>query len=994
MGSRSAELDLDTKFGFFDSSTFSRQIYNPLLISNSDEETMLKTILHELNRSTSFVFSVAFITPSGLNYLKQAMLDFEGEGTIITSTYLDFNDPDVFEELLEIPNLEVLIHDDPKYPFHAKGYIFYQPDGVTAIVGSSNLTRNALIVNNEWNLRFSAMPDGDITDQLTTTVEKQRKYSKPLSPAWIDDYASRRKPQLREPDLGGLDETNLPVGRIVPNAMQQAALTEINKVWEQDEHRAVVISATGTGKTILAALAVREIQPERLLFVVHREQILDKARTEFQRVLEASPDNFGKFVGQTRQIDREYVFSTIQTLSKPETLESIDPEHFDFIIIDEVHRAGAKSYQRIINHFTPERLLGLTATPERTDGFNIFELFDFNVPYEIRLQEALEENMLVPFNYFGVTDFIDEHGETVEKTSRLARLTNPDRLNHLLEKIELYGHKSNVRGLMFCSSTEEARELSSLLNQRAVNGRELRTYVLTGDSSMIEREDTVAKLERGELDYILTVDIFNEGIDIPSVNQVVLLRSTQSSIIFTQQLGRGLRKHKNKDHLRVIDFIGNYSNNFLIPIALFGDNSCNRYSVRRKMIKASTQGSIAGVSSVNFDKISRARVLESLNKAKLDSMASLKSAYRELKHRLGGVPRRIDFARFGTIDPVIICTSSVLKGKDRNYWGFVNKVDSKEPCGEAERLPNREEGTRLAFLDSELLNGMRPHELLLIRKLLENENVTRKSFRKLLQSEGLSHNSHVLTSVKQILSLDFYTQPDRDKFGPILDPSANGFVLDPTFASLLETSETFAQHVNDIVETGLFLARHRYSWSSEMQVGRIYTRKETTRLLNWEKTDIPQNIGGYKVDESTMTCPIFVTYNKDEGISETTKYEDAFIDPARMHWFTKSRRTLKSKQEKLIAEKEVELHLFVKKSDDDEKSFYYLGTVSPSEARDSSMPGENNQPIKVVEMTLNLDQPVSNSLYDFLTGGNAIVELPEKSDDGADFASRKRKTRH
>lgn len=234
-------------------------------------------------------------------------------------------------------------------------------------------------------------------------------------------------------------------------------------------------------------------------------------------------------------------------------------------MIDEVHRAGATGYQNIIKHFSPQKLLGLTATPERTDGFNIFELFDHNVPFEIRLQEALESKMLAPFNYYGVTDYTDDRGQSTTDTSDLSKLVEPERVRHLLKMIRQYGHKGEVRGLMFCSSKQEAHEMSNLLNQESVNGRILRTKALTGDSSMDNREQTIGLLEVGDIDYILTVDIFNEGIDIPSVNQVVMLRNTQSSIIFTQQLGRGLRKHAGKDHLRVIDFIGNYSNNGSAP---------------------------------------------------------------------------------------------------------------------------------------------------------------------------------------------------------------------------------------------------------------------------------------------------------------------------------------------------------------------------------------------------------------------------------------------
>lgn len=948
----------DLEFGFLDASIHSDQIYNPILISNHDENTMLKALLRELSRSHSFTWSVAFITEGALAMIKQALLEYSGQGTVITSNYLDFNEPDMFRELQDLENIDVRIHADPSYPFHAKGYVFHQADGVTAIVGSSNLTRNALLVNNEWNLRFSAMPDGDITHQLDETLERQKLNTVPLSKQWIESYEQSRSPKITPAELSAQNDSVLPVGRIAPNAMQREAVDEIQKVWDAQQRRAVVVSATGTGKTILAALAVRHAQPKRLLFLVHREQILDKAITEFQRVLEADPSDFGKFVGTRCEADRRYVFSTVQSFSKPENLAKIDPAAFDFVIIDEVHRAGAQGYQRVLDKLDPEKLLGLTATPERTDGFNIYELFDYNVPYEIRLQRALEEDMLVPFNYYGITDYVDADSQTVETTEDLNKLLAPERVKHIVEKLEVYGHKSGVCGLMFCSKVEEARELSVLLNNQMVNGRLLRTTVLAGNDDIEHRNDIVAQLEQGIFDYVLTVDIFNEGIDIPAVNQVVMLRNTQSSIIFTQQLGRGLRKAKGKDHLRVIDFIGNYKNNFLIPIALFGDSSLNSFTVKEKLIEARNSGAIAGVSSVNFDQISRERILQSLDSVKLDSMANLRKAFNEIEQRLGGVPRRYDFARFDNADPVILSTTINRPKKPKSYWELLLKFT------ETEIEPTDSQGRTIAFLDNEILNGKRPHELLLIEALIKTRTLSRQSFREVLITNGLSHSDDVLTSVENILTLDFFSNPDRSKYGPVLQVAGDNYQLDKEFASNYSSSEAFAQHVDDVVETGLYLARHRYEWATDLQVGMVYSRKDATRLLNWARTDIPQNIGGYKLDRTTMTCPIFVTYDKEEDISETTKYEDAFVDPTMMHWFTKNRRTLESPAEKKIAAGDAELHLFVKKSDQDAGSYFYLGIVTASDAKNSHIPDAKGNQVNIVEMNLNLETPVSDSLYD------------------------------
>jgi superfamily II DNA or RNA helicase len=732
-------------------------------------------------------------------------------------------------------------------------------------------------------------------------------------------------------------------------------LIEIQKVRDAGETKAVVVSATGTGKTILSALDVRAARPQRLLFVVHREQILDRAIEEFRKVLNAPASDFGKFVGARREIDRKYVFATVQSLTRSENLNLFARDGFDYVIIDEVHRAGAESYRRLINHIRPAFLLGITATPERTDDFNVFELFDYNVPYEIRLQQALEEDMLAPFHYYGVTDF-ERDGEAIDETSQLRQLVAPERADHLVRAIELYGHAGvPVRGLMFCSRRQEAVELSRLLNERTVHRRRLRTRALTGEDSIDERERVVEELESGKLDYIVTVDVFNEGIDIPTVNQVVMLRQTQSSIIFTQQLGRGLRKAAGKDHLIVIDFIGNYTNNYLIPIALFGNSSLNKDSVRRDIIDSQEAGAISGLSSVNFDKIASERIFASLAATRLDSMKNLKQTFNELRNRLGRAPRLIDFARFDVADPVVVAC------KKDNYWNLLITFKS------AERCPNPDESQVLSFLSNEILNGKRPHELLLIEALLTHGNgLSQSEYIALLHRNDCASDDKTIRSVARILSLEFFTEPERKKYGhPVVVTNNGRFQFSATMQELLQDAD-FAAHVHDIVETGLYLARHRYSWTARLEIGHRYSRKDVCRLLNWEKNE-QGTIFGYKVDYHSNSCPIFITYHKHEDVTASTAYGDEFMNESALHWFTRSKRTLQSSEVRAIVENRVPLHLFAKKDDAEGTDFYYLGRARSSNAEQKQMPGNSGQPLDVVTMTLGMESPIEASLYEYLT---------------------------
>ncbi|WP_408605182.1 DEAD/DEAH box helicase [Brochothrix campestris] len=410
--------------------------------------------------------------------------------------------------------------------------------------------------------------------------------------------------------------------------------------------RGLIISATGTGKTFLSAFDVKAYNPERMLFIVHREQILQKAMTDFKKILGGKNDDYTLLTSKTYNRASKYVFATIQSLAKEERLNSFNKKAFNYILIDESHKVGGHSYQRVVDYFTPDFLLGMTATPERTDAFNIFELFDYNVAYEIRLQGAMEAEMLCPFQYFGVTDY-ERNGETIDDHTNLDKLVSKERVSHLIEKVEYYGYSGKtLRGLIFCSRKEEANELAVELCHRGYE-----TVALTGSNSIAEREAAVDQLEQGTIKYIVTVDIFNEGIDIPSVNQVVMLRQTQSSIIFVQQLGRGLRKSNDKEYVTIIDFIGNYKNNYLIPIALTGDTSKNKDNIRHKM---SQLNYMSGLSTINFEEIAKQRIFSSINQVKLNSMVALKEAYFGLKQRLGYQPKLTDFIMNDSIDPEVI----------------------------------------------------------------------------------------------------------------------------------------------------------------------------------------------------------------------------------------------------------------------------------------------------------------------------------------------------
>lgn len=950
---------------FIDQSKETNELYKAKLLVNPDEmgRMVLNDLVDELATCTEFFFAVAFITESGLLAIKTVLSDLAKKnirGRIITSNYLYFNSPKMFKELLKLKNVDVRITEMDG--FHAKGYSFKHDDYETMILGSSNLTIKALKVNCEWNLKLNSLSNGDLIQAMKQNFEHMWEESEPLSNSWITKYQMGYKPILNVQKVDTMEEPSTQIDpkpivdeveyatkQITPNEMQKKALIEIQKMRDLEKPKAMVVSATGTGKTYLSAFDVKAYQPEKFLFIVHQEQILKKAKDQFIKILGEDGAKFGILSGNSKVTNEKYIFATIQTLSKDETLQKFAKDTFDYILIDEVHHAGAKTYQKVIDYFEPNFLLGMTATPERTDGYNIYEMFDYNVAYEIRLQEALKENMLCPFHYFGITD-IQVDGKTIDDKSSFNQLVSDKRINYIIEKIDYYGHCGDkVRGLIFCGTKKEAHELEQLFNNRGFH-----TKALTGDHKIDERDRVIAQLKAGKLDYIITVDIFNEGIDIPSVNQVVMLRKTESSIIFTQQLGRGLRKAKNKDFVTIIDFIGNYDNNYLIPIALTEDNSLNKNNLRKKTMATKY---LQGMSTIMFDEITKNRIFQSIESSKLNNAKNYREAYQNLKNRMGRMPKLIDFIEQQSVDPVII-----TKYKE-NYPAFLNWLNEETPA------LNSQETKVLTFLSNELLNGKRNHELLLLVMLIDKKKVSAENYQSYLKEQGYICDEQTIKSVERILSLDFFTQNEREKYGntPIAIYSNGTFSLKESFQQSLQQKQWFTECVEDIIKTS-FERSKRYVLSEPLTYNEVYGRKDVCRLLNWENNETG-TMYGYRIKYNT--CPIFVNYHKDDKISNDVKYEDELIDQHTLLWYTRPKLTFSSKEVVEIMnykETNLAIHVFVQKESGGDPEFIYLGRAFPKleTAKELVKQDKNGKDTNIVSMEMALEKAVPLETYDFI----------------------------
>jgi len=636
-----------------------------------------------------------------------------------------------------------------------------------------------------------------------------------------------------------------------------------------------------------------------------------------------------------------------------------------------------------MDHFTPKLWLGMTATPDKRDdnveGRNVYEIFNYQIAYEIRLQQAMEENLLCPFHYFGITDLSMIGDEEAARDFNM--LTSDERVRHIVNQADYYGYSGDkVKGLIFCSNIKETEELSAKFNQiiNPATGKNFRTVALNGSASEQERQDAFERLamnedesseDRQPLDYIFSVEILNEGVDIVEVNQVIMLRPTQSPIVFIQQLGRGLRKASGKEYVVILDFIGNYNNNFMIPIALSGDRTYNKDNIRRYVMEGGRV--IPGASTVHFDEISRKRIFASVDNANFSDIKLIKENYNNLKNKLGRIPALRDFDDYGEMDVIRIFDNNSLG----SYYKFLVKYEKEYTI----RLSEDEEKV-IEFVSKKLASGKRIQELQLLKRILvytwgiskiglfaglENDL---KSYGKVMSKDQQENIIHVMTnefpagSGKKTYAQCVFIEKDDSDYKPA-----------KSFAEMLANND-FYNILKELVDFGISRYKRDYSKTygqTDLVLYQKYTYEDVCRLLNWEQNEVPLNIGGYKFDKKTKTFPVFINYDKAENISDTTRYEDHFVPGFRdrLIAISKSGRSMQSEDvQNFLKAKErgIQVELFVRKNKDDKisKEFYYLGHMTASgNAKEFTMA---NTEKTAVEIEWILDVPVREDIYEYI----------------------------
>lgn len=980
----------------------------PVLVYNDAENgrKVLTSILSAMENSIEVAMGVAFVTKSGVASIINRLIELEEKKIpcrILVSQYQNFTQPEALRALKQFSNVELRIAVNGV--FHAKGYFFTRSDGYFDIyAGSSNLTASALTTNREWNLKITA---GSRSELLRNVLEVfQAEYSKGMqvTDEFIEQYSVVYEKQIRTLNLNK-EENYLPVvpqgesgsrfvvsdcgyadgyeistrGKIFapvqptrdqevkaakwlfdrtsqsirPNKMQAEALKNIEKLREEGKTKALLISATGTGKTYLSAFDVLNFKPKRILFVVHRRNIAEAAMRSFKAV-HGNKVSMGLLSGNSRQLDADFIFSTILTVAQDEILDKFTPDHFDYIVIDESHRSGADSYNKVLNHFKSKFLLGMTATPERSDDFDIYRHFDHNIAYEIRLKQALEADLVCPFHYFGITD-ISVDGVELDEQASFSKLTANERISHIIHKVRQYGTDNGViNGLVFCRGIKEATCLAEQFNMHG-----LRSIALDGSATEEQRIVAINALEGIEtsktLDFIFTVDIFNEGIDIPCVNLVIMLRPTQSPIIFVQQLGRGLRKNGGKEYLTVLDFIGNYECNFNIPIALYGDNTYNKDNLRRLINSGSAL--ILGSSTINFDRIVESKILDSISKASFSKKKELYKDYQHLTTKLGHMPFMMDFVEHGSRDPILYADYA------GSYFAWCrSQEESLVDYYDEKYVSLMEQLTKV------LARGKRISETVLLEALLKDSSFDPKTI--LIDYKEMISNSApdsvIIQSAISCINGNFFRKPN-----PIIIKNGSCYEFTQEFSNML-SNDIFKKFIEDLISYSKYTFESVYLtplFRDGFILYQKYSRTEVCRILNYE-FDEYSTMYGYKVKDSA--CPIFVNYHKEDSISKTTRYEDHFVDEHTFSWMTRSRRTLKSEEVRLIVnqkDNDLRILLFVKKSNGEGSDFYYLGDVDVMRetVSETLIPDDKGKAVPIVNMCLRLNDSVDTTLYEYIT---------------------------
>ncbi|QDF27840.1 DUF3427 domain-containing protein [Halarcobacter anaerophilus] len=915
------------------------------LITNNQNSNFYNHLTKLLLECNSFIFNVAFINYSGVQLLLNCLEELKKKGIkgkILSSTYLNFTEVEALKKLQEFENIELKIYDCTNKGFHAKAYIFEFEEEYKILLGSSNITSSAFKTNIEWNIKSISKKNEEFSTNILQEFKTLWEDSFFVTKDFLQQYGQYK---LKTKVENFVYEKELKI-----NSMQKQALEKLDFFRRKKETKALAIAATGTGKTYLAAFDVKAFSPKKMLFIVHRENILQKAKKSFEAVIKNIECGF--FTGNKKEQKASYLFATVQTLSA--NYKKFSKEEFDYIIYDEAHHITSPSYEKITNYFKPKFSLGLTATPNRMDGNSIYEVFDDNIACDIRLNEALENNLVVPFHYYGVTDIkeIDYESVDLKDIVLLSKLLMVNkRVDFIIQKLNFYGNSGDKRRVLgFCASKEHAKFMSDEFNKKGIV-----SAFLTSEDSVLKREKIIKELEneKNSLEVVFSVDIFNEGVDIPSVNTVLMLRPTNSPIVFIQQLGRGLRKYKSKEFLTIIDFIGNHKKAFLIALALCGNKILDKESIKFSLLNNFADFANA---HIVIDEISKQRVLEQINSENLSSFKYLKSRYFEFKALLGNkVPKIEDFINY---DEFISPVPFILESK--SYIEFLQKVEKTEELKELCSDENFLKAVR--FIDF-YLPLRRVYEFVILKYLLSNECCSLEKAFKILDKYLNRVDKETIKHSFSYLNQEFFDSSQKKRFLKLVFWENEELKRTQEFEKLLENKDK-----KNIIENSLNYGILTYEKSFGsfdfglpfLKLYEKYNMQEIALLSNFDKIHSSFRGSGFLKFKDDFF--LFITLEKDK-FAKGSHYENNFLSKDCFTFISKPKMSQdKGDGKRLINNKKekAKLHIFVRKFSHVDKKvqkFLYLGLAN-------CIKYEGNQPIKT---WLKLEKPLNNKIYEEFT---------------------------
>ena len=920
---------------------------NNLFLTNYTDQTFLDRIKDNLRRCTSFMFSVSFIKKAGLVLLIKdidAALARGASGKLITSTYQNFTDVESLKSfyiLMEkYDNFECHLdfnsfHDDGYMTigYHSKGYYFEFADRAELIVGSSNITRYALLKNIEWDLVVSDDKDADIFGQMLGEFRHKWDNTFTLDNDLITKYVKKLNFAIERWDMD-YDRSSENVN---PNYMQRKAMKELNRYRAMGIHKALIIAAAGSGKTYLAAFDARNFNPDRLLYIVHEGSILQKSLETFQEVF-GSSKTYGVYNAEHTDLEADFLFAGNIKLSQ--SLELFSPDEFDYIILDECHHATRDTYRKIIDYFKPEFLIGLTATPERMDNEDVFELFEKNVPFELRLRDAIINDLVVPFHYYGIRDSLVNYGLSAkEERKMIAQLASEEHCEFIKEQIEAHRGSGKLKALVFCKNITHARMMSEEL------GEYYHTAYLTGKNSIGERIRAYNDLQSdtADLEILCTVDILNEGVDIPGCNMVIFLRPTESSTVFIQQLGRGLRKYEGKSYVTVLDFIGNsYKRSVQIAFAM-GSLSEN-FVLEKKLMQSLVRDNFSALGlgqygvDIHFDKESQKEIIEYIDRENFNSLTYLKQDYYNFKKYIGAeyAPKHMDYLNNDCAPDIMRFLQARIGGtKTGCYYAFLQGVDE-------EGLPSFSEDqiSIIKYLSS-LLPLVRPHEYIICKLLLEKETSSDSDVRACLYGAVPGCTEDQIAHTLRFML------------------KKGGLALkDDVYSLNASMDDQLREYISDLVSYGLTQYEITYKNSEKFLLWHSY-RMDQVQLKMLKDPDHNQKGTYFYGDEAI----VFASLKKEASIEERLAYKDKFLAPDMFQWECENNISNRDLQALRLCKY---VHLFIRKTKDEHgitQPFIYVGEGQFSNERKQekldSKTGKNN-------VTYLYDIPMKTELPDYL----------------------------